>query len=131
MKKVKLIRVYTDYDYNHNFEEEEEIKKFIAESDTLEVTDEEYELLTNSTVRNQILKEINRDGYRNKLILVEDKTKEIPNLITSAKEILEKVKATEAAEKKKRDALARKAREAAQAKKIEQAKKILKEAGEL
>ncbi len=130
MKKVKLIRVHIEESYSYSEAVDQEIITLVPESEVLEVTDEEYDLLTDYRVRNKI-KADRGYNYYDKLILLEDKTSEIPTLITSAKEILEKIKKTEAAEKKKREEAVRKARETAAARKIAKAKQILKEAGEL
>lgn len=103
-KKIKLIRVYCN-DY-HNYENN--IDRFFPESEYIEVSDEEYELLRDYRVREKILK--NRHGvnqFSDKLIMVEDMTKEIPKLITSAAEILGDIKKKEKIEKEKKERAAK------------------------
>lgn len=127
MKKVRLIRVYTDgyIDYS-----EKEITHLLPESEVLEVTNEEYNLLTDWRVRDKIMED--RYGYyHDKLILVEDQTNKLPEMIKSAKEILDKVKEKEETQKKKAAAAAAAKKAKTDKTKIEKARKLLKEAGEL
>lgn len=130
MKKVKLIRVYTGGGYEYYDYDEDTISRLIPESEMLEITDEEYTLLTDYRVRNKIMQD--RYGqYYDKLILIEDQTKKIPELIKSAKEVLDKIKEKEEADKKKAAAAAAARKAKIDKAKIEKARKLLKEAGEL
>lgn len=127
MKKIRLVRIYTDRYNNYN---EEEISRLLPESEVLEVTDEEYSLLTDWRVRNKIMED--RYGqYHDILIMVEDQSNRLPEMIKSAKEILGKIKEKEAAAKKKAAEAAAAKKAKADKLKIEKARKLLKEAGEL
>lgn len=127
MKKIRLIRVYTDRYSDYS---EKEISYLLPESEALEVTDEEYNLLTDWRVRNKIMED--RYGeYHDRLIMVEDQSSRLPEMIKSAKEILGKVKEKEAAAKKKAAEAAAAKKAKADKLKIEKARKLLKEAGEL
>ena len=126
MKKVKLVRVHQEYDYGDS----ETIASLTAESEWLEVTDEEYNLLTDYRIRNKIL--ASRYGsYSDRLILLEEKTQELPALIKSASDILGKILEKEKADKEKAAKAAKIKREKAEATKIAKAKELLRKAGEL
>lgn len=127
MKKVKLIRVYGSGYYEYS---DEELNRLIPESEILEVTDEEYNLLIDYRVRNQIMTD-RYGNYTDRLILVEDQNHKLPELIKSAKEILGKIKEKEEVAKKKAAEAAAAKKVKAEKLKIEKARKILKEAGEL
>ena len=138
MKKVKLIKIHSEdnYGYLDSFSDHI-ISSLIPESEYMEVSDEEYEMLCDYRVRSQILNVRNKNSY-DRLILLEDRTSDVTDLIESAKDILAKVKKQEeenkkraAAEKAKKDKLAKEKAAKKEAKKIEEAEKILRAAGKL
>ena len=127
MKKVKLIRVYDNGygDYNS-----EDLCRLVPESDLLEVTDEEYELLTDYRVRDKI-QQRKSYSYYDRLIMIEDKTELIPDLIKSASEILSEIKKKEKADKERAAKAAETKKKKAEATRIQKAKELLRKAGEL
>lgn len=128
MKKVILVRLHdSDSSTSGNYDI---TSRLLPESELMEVSDEEYDMLCDHRVRSKIMSE--RYGhYYDRLILIESKTQEIPELIKSASEVLEKIKKAEANKKIKEAAEQAKKKKTLAAKQIEKAKKILKDAGEL
>ena len=127
MKKVKLIRVHTDDGYTYD---DSSVTALTAESEMMEVTDEEYNLLIDYRVRNQILASRSYHFY-DKLILLEDKTQELPALIKSASDVLDEIKKKEKAEKERAAKAAETKKKKAEATRIQKAKELLRKVGEL
>lgn len=140
VNKCKLIRVHHEYNYDDDF-----YRAIITDdSDWLELSNEQIALLEDRRVRAKIMEKNN--NYYDHLVFIKDRTSELKNILESG---LEEIKAqikeeNELKEKKEKARLAKaeKAKkekekkqkekaEQARLKEIEQAKKLLKEIGEL
>lgn len=130
MKKIKLVRVYTGNGYAYYEYNDTEIARLIPESEALEVTDEEYDLLTDYRIRDKIMRD-RYGNYADKLILIEDKTQELPALIKSASDVLGEIKKKEKADKEKAAKAAEAKKKKTEEGRIKRAKELLRKAGEL
>jgi hypothetical protein len=135
MKKIKLVTVYTEYSYDRYGDEE--LNKIINDSsDWFEVSDEDYKLLCHPEVRRKLMNQTSVSS--DYLVLIEDKTRSLNDIIKDLKPTLEKIN-QEAKERERKNKLAAEKRKAtlekrkaeAEKKKIEKARKLLEEAGEL
>ena len=138
--KCKLIRVHHEYNYDDDF-----YRAIITDdSDWLDLSNEQIALLEDRRVRNKIMEKNNH--YYDHLILIKDRTLELKNTLENdleeikaeikeeneLKEKKEKARLAKAEKAKKEKAQKDKEKaEKARLKEIEQAKKLLKEIGEL
>lgn len=129
MKKVKILKIHTEYTYgSYDYNETIERHELKDSSGWEEVTDEEYKVLTNPSYL--------RFNDGNTYIVIEQQNKE--EVLLKAKEVaaglLKKEKEHKqkiANEERKRKLILEKRKADKEAKKLEKARKILADAGEL